>query len=103
MGKNRYTKSIGNMIGNVVVHKILKKYTNKPESINHLNYEIVEYRNTAISMADEFNWNESDKEKIKSVALKHFRRKMARKDKDVKFPMKEAKKLLNQMMKESHI
>ena len=32
MGKNKLIKSLGKRIGNIVIHKILMKYTNKPES-----------------------------------------------------------------------
>ncbi len=100
MGKKSAINSLSKIIANVTVHKILVKYTNKPESTNHLDYEIVEYRDMAISKADEFNWNSSDKEKIKSDALKHLKRKMANKYSDVKFPVKEAIKLLNQTIEE---
>lgn len=100
MGKKSTIDSLSKIIANVVVHKVLLEYTSKPESVNHLSYEIVEYRDTAISRADEFNWNRLDKEKIKSNALKHFERKMAKRYNDVKFPIKEAIKLLNQTMEE---
>ena len=36
MGKNKAIKSIGRVIGNIVVHKITFKYTNNPESRNHI-------------------------------------------------------------------
>jgi len=100
VGKKSAIDSLSKIIANVVVHKTLLKWTNKPESVNHLNYEVIEYRDTAMSRTDEFNWNKSDKEKIKLNAIKHFKKKMARKYKDVKFPMKEAIKFLNQTMEE---
>jgi len=100
MGKKSAINSLSKIIANVTMHKILLKYTNKPESVNHLYYEIIEYRDTAISRAEEFNWNSLDKEKIKSNALKHFKKKMTEKYKDVKFPMKQAIKLLNQTIEE---
>ena len=51
MGKNRIIKILGNIIGNIAVHKILVKYTNKPESINHLSEEVATYRDNAIGFA----------------------------------------------------
>ena len=70
MGKNRIIKILGNIIGNLVVHKILIKYTNKPESINYLNSEIVEYRDVAFSTASEFNLNKEDIDYIKSKSFR---------------------------------
>ena len=65
MGKNRVIKILGNIIGNLVVHKILVNYTNKPESLNHLKSEIEAYRDNSLEIAGEYNWNEKDKAKIK--------------------------------------
>jgi len=100
MGKKSAVDSLSKILANLTMHKILLKYTNKPESANHLHHEVVEYRNTAILRAEEFNWNMSDKEKIKLNVLECFRRKMAEKYPDVKFPMKEAVKILNQTVEE---
>ena len=100
MGKKSAINSLSKIIANVTMHKVLLEYTNKPESVNHLSYEIIEYRDTAVSKADEFNWNISDKEKIRLSAMKHLKKKMARKYEDVKFQMKDALKLLNQTMRE---
>jgi hypothetical protein len=86
MGKNRIIKSLGNIIGKIVVHKILVNYTNKPESVNHLSGEIGAYMDNAIETAQEFNWNEKDKSKIKQDALKKFKKDMERYYPDVKFP-----------------
>ena len=101
MGKKSAINSLSKIIANVVMHKILLKYTNKPESVNHLHYEIIEYRDTAISKADEFNWNRTDKQEIKLNALECFKRKMAVKYGDVRFPMKEAIKLLDEAVEEA--
>lgn len=61
MGKNRVIKILGGIIGGMVAHKILLKYTNKPESVNHLQSEVSNYRDNALDIANEFNWNEEDK------------------------------------------
>jgi len=99
MGKGRIIKILGNIIGNVVVHKILIKYTNKPESVHHLAEEIGTYRDNALEMAQEFNWTEEDEKKIKQEALKNFNKRI-KKYKDVKFPISEANKLIDKTIKE---
>ena len=99
MGKNRIIKILGNIIGNVVVHKILIKYTNKPESVHHLAEEIGTYRDNALEMAQEFNWNKEDEDKIKREVLKNFNKRI-RKYKDVKFPVSEVNKLIDETIKE---
>ncbi len=100
MGKKSAIDSLSKVIANVIVHKVLLRYTNKPESVSHLNYEVTEYRDTAISKAEKFNWNKSDKEEIKSNAWRYFKSKMNTRYRDVMFPMKEAVRFLNQTMEE---
>lgn len=100
MGKNRTIKILGNIIGNIVAHKILVRYTNMPESINHLIEEVGVYRGDALETAQEFNWNEKDKAKIEARAFENFKREMEKKYGDVKFPMNEAKKLVKETMDE---
>lgn len=99
MGKNRIIRILGNIIGNVAVHKILVRYTNKPESVHHLAEEIGTYRDNALEMAQEFNWGGSDKNEIRLEALKNFNKKIKR-YKDVKFPASEAGKLIEESLKE---
>ena len=99
MGKSRIIKILGNIIGNVVVHKILVKYTNKPESVHHLAEEIGTYRDNALEIAQEFNWSENDENKIKHDALKNFNKRI-KKYKDVKFPISEANILIDETIKE---
>ncbi len=72
MGKNSVIKSLARCIGNVVLHKLIVKHTNKPESKNYLINEIVEYGADAFEKAQMFNWNEKDKEKIKELSLKRI-------------------------------
>lgn len=97
MGKNRIIKSLGNIIGNVVLHKIKLKYTNMPESANHLFSEIGTYRDNALEIAQEYNWNESDKQRIKQEAIKEFKKRI-KKYKDVKFPINETEKLIEETL-----
>ena len=61
MGKNKIIKSLGKVIGNVAMHKLLLIYTSKPESKSYLKSEIMEYSADAFEKAQEFNWNENDK------------------------------------------
>lgn len=100
MGKNRVIKILGNISGNIVVHKILVKYTNRLESVHHLESEVEAYRDNALEIVKEFNWNEKDKTKIKSKALKKFTKDMKEYYKDVKFPMKEAEELIEDTINE---
>jgi len=100
MGKKSAIESLSRIVSNVVVHRILINYTNKPESINYLNNEAKEYRDAAISRTKKFNWNQSDKQEIKSNALEIFKNRMARTYGDVKFPISEAERFLDEVMKE---
>ena len=76
MGKNSVLKSLARCIGNVVLHKLLLKHTNKPESKSYLINEIVEYGADAFEKTQMFNWNEKDKERIKELSLKRIRNLM---------------------------
>ena len=100
MGKNRTIKILGNIIGNVVVHKIVVRHTNKPESINHMTKEIGTYGQNAIEIAAEFNWNEKDKIKISEEALKKFQKNMENYYPDVVFPMNEVESLIEETINE---
>src|SRR3989344_1503325 len=70
MGKNRTIKIIGGIIGVMVAHKILLKFTNKPESLNYLMSEVSNYRNNIQDWIREYNWNAEDKKRIKDEAMK---------------------------------
>ncbi len=100
MGKNRTIKILGNILGNLVVHKILVKYTNKPESIKHLKSEIEAYRDNSLEIASDYNWNEDEKSKIRSESLKKFSKNMESYYSDVKFSMEEAHRLMEETIRE---
>lgn len=100
MGKNRTIKSLGKNIGNIVTHKITLKFGNKPLSNNHTSSEIETYRDNAMIIAQEFNWNDSDKTKIKLETMKVFKKKMKEKYSHIKFPMEEATKTMDETIKE---
>ena len=96
MGKDSILKTLGKRIGNVVLHKLLIKYTNRPESISHMNKEEFEYRNSAIKDSKKYNWNEEDRKQIKYVAFDFLVNKMNKKYLDVNFPLKEAEGLIEE-------
>lgn len=96
MGKSAALKTLGRIIGNIVLHKMLVKYTNKPESISHLANEEIEYRTAALMDAKKYNWNETDKQKIAIIAINFFENKSIKKYSDVNLFIEEAKALINQ-------
>lgn len=101
MGKNSTIKTIGRIIGGITAHKILVKYTNKPESIHHMNSEIENYRGNLFDIMNEFNWNSKNKERIKEEALKSLKKEIRQPHfSDVKFPLGEINSLLSQTIKE---
>ncbi|MEK6855764.1 MAG: hypothetical protein AABX66_01250 [Nanoarchaeota archaeon] len=96
MGKNSVIKTLGKRIGNVVLHKLLIKYTHRPESINHLQKEEVTYRDAAIKDAREYNWNEGDKQTMKIQAIRFIKDKKVNKYSDVDLPSDEIEKLVEE-------
>lgn len=99
MGKNRVIKIIGRLIAGMVAHKLLEKYTNREESLNHLRAEVGNYRNNLSEFINEFNWNESDKKKIKHEASKYIIIELKKPHfKDVKFPISEEEKIIDEIL-----
>jgi len=93
MGKSRYIQIIGGLIAGMVAHRILVRYTNKPESIHHIESEIENYRGIIADYLTEFNWSDSDKKDIRLEFKKpHFN--------DVKFPATEIDRLIDEILKE---
>lgn len=68
--------------------------------MNHLDFEVREYRDTAISRAEEFNWNELDKKEIRLKVLEIFKRRMVGRYGDVKFSMNDVGRILDEVMGE---
>ena len=100
MGKDRTIKILGGVLGNIVLHKILVRHTNKFESLSHLKKEVEAYRDNASEWASQFNWNEEDLEKIKLEALNNLDKDMKRTYSDVKFSKEEAEQLVEETLKE---
>ena len=66
MGKNRIRESLIREIANIIVHEIVAKHTNKPESVHFLESETIEYRSNAEKTSKKYNWDIDDKEYIKT-------------------------------------
>lgn len=98
MGKNSVIDEMGNLIGNTVVHRILAEKTNRPESLNFLGAEEVEYRAQARRKSKEYNWNESDILQIKEKALKKIRSKFEGRYTDVSVSKEEMEITLDEEM-----
>lgn len=102
MGKNRVIHSIGKVIGNVVMHKLLLEHTNKPESKPHLANEIKEYSIDAFEKSQEFNWNETDKKEIIQKAKERINA-LSKIYPDITFSKEDADKLILETMDEMMI
>jgi hypothetical protein len=100
MGKDSTIKSLGRIIGNVVVHKIVLKYGKKIDSVNHTSFEIIAYRDTAIRIGTKFNWNYNDKIEIRKEVYNFFIKKMEGKYSHIKCPIKEANDVIDDTIQE---
>jgi len=101
MGKNRTIKTIADLIAGMITHRILTKYTNKPESIHHMESEINNYREIMMGFMSEFNWNNEDRKKILEESKKSMEKELKKPHfSDVKFPSWEKEKILEEIMKE---
>ena len=102
MGKNRIRESLIKNIVNVVVHEIIAKHTNKPESLHFLNSEIIEYVSQTKKMTNKYNWDKEDKEYIEENALQMIEEKLLTKYSDVicseQEIIKKLKDLINEMI-----
>ena len=85
MGKNSDLESLIRLIVNTIVHDIVAKHTNKPESLHSLNSEIIEYRGQAEKTAKTHNWNNEDKEYMEKKALEKIKERLAIKYSDVNY------------------
>lgn len=100
MGKNEIIKSLSKVIANISLHKLIVIYTKKPESIHFLESGIIEYRNVAQIKAQEFNWNDYEKEKIQKLSLKILLKLKKKKYTDIEFSIKEADKIISETIED---
>lgn len=100
MGKNRDRESLIRVISNVLVHEIIARHTNKPESASFTESEIIEYRSLAEKTAEGYNWNEEDKKHAEEKALKFAKDKLAVKYSDISYSENELRAGLKELIKE---
>lgn len=101
MGKHRTIKILAGIIGGMAAHKILVQYTNKPESINHLESEVNNYERNAFEYAEEFNWNDEDLAEIKQEALFGLERELRKPHfQGVVFPKDKTEEIVSSIMSE---
>ncbi|MEK6860152.1 MAG: hypothetical protein AABX54_05050 [Nanoarchaeota archaeon] len=101
MGKNRTIKNLADLMAGMIAHRILTKYTNKPESIHHMESEINNYREIISNFRMLFNWNSDDKKRIFEETRKSLEKELKKEHfRGVKFPSSEKEKILNEIMKE---
>jgi len=81
---------------NIAVHEMVAKHANRPDASHFLRSEIVEYRTQAEKTAEEYNWNEEDKQLIKNLAIEFIKNKKDIKYPDVNFSIDEANKLIEE-------
>ena len=84
MGKNRVIDSLSSFLANTIVHRILVTQTLRPESVNHLGFEEIEYRVQAVKKSSLYNWNSSDIILLKKDIEKKVENKFKNKYSDVK-------------------
>lgn len=73
MGKNSAIMSLGKCIGNIVLHKLLLRHTNRPESERHLKDEVDDYGADAKEKAQEYSWTDEEKSEIEDKALRRVK------------------------------
>lgn len=96
MGKNRDRKSLIRSLANTVVHGIVLRNTNRPESKRFLSKEIIEYRGQTTKKEEQHKWNAEDMKYIRENTLKNIKDKLESDYPDVSFGQEEAEKLLDE-------
>ena len=99
MGKNGAIKSLGKVIRNVAMHKLLLDHTNKSESLGHLKAEINEYTANAFEKSQEFNWNDLDLIEIREKAVNRVKN-LSENYWDVNFSFNEIERVVNRLIEE---
>ena len=95
MGKNRDIKSVVVSLVNTVVHEIVARHTNKPESKLFLEAEVAEYRSQTEKAVEKYNWNQWDKNHIREEAIKEINKILSSKYPDVSFQENEVKLIVD--------
>ena len=100
MGKNRDRESLIRTIVNTIVHEIVLAHTNRLESKNFLNSEIIEYRSQAEKKVKEYTWNNEDISYINEKSLEKIGERLKAKYTDVSYSEDEIKNKLKDLIKE---
>jgi hypothetical protein len=100
MGKNRDIQSLIDLIVNTIVHEIIVRHTNRPESKPFVSAEIVEYRSQTKKVYQLYHWNSADKEQIRERVLQGIMKKLESKYSDIPFSKKEAQSLIDEEMED---
>ena len=93
MGKNKAIEALSSLIANTIVHKILINKTSRPESINHLEFEEIEYRSQAIKKGNSYNWNYEDIQSLKKEIENKIENKFKNKYADIEVSKEKIKSL----------
>lgn len=100
MGKNSYRESLIRTIVNTIVHEILAKHTNRPESKHFLDSEIIEYEKKTKKISEHYNWNSDDKKYVWNKALEKSEDRLANKYPDVIYSKDELTEELRKIIEE---
>ena len=83
MGKDKDIQSVSNSLSTVVLHKIMIQYTNKSESILHLQKEEKEYRGQTLKKIYKKSWSQNEKNKIREKVIIRTKNRLKNKYPDV--------------------
>ncbi|MBW2974841.1 hypothetical protein KY366_03920 [Candidatus Woesearchaeota archaeon] len=100
MGKRQSIKSLANSIALVSVHKILVKYTNKPESKKYLEDEVDIYSLEASEKSEEYSWKREELKNMELRAIRITRNKLINKYPDISLSDEEVRKFVIDSMQE---
>src|SRR3989338_5237098 len=98
MGKHQDRESLTFSIVKTIVHEIVVRHTNRPESVHFLKSEVIEYKSQTDKVAESYNWNNEDRRYMEEKALKMIKEKLAMKYSDVSYSEEELKKILSDFM-----
>lgn len=98
MGKHSDREELIQLLVATVVHKLVARHTNRPESLPFLQSEAVEYFGQAREISSEHTWNYADKNYIKEKTLRQTLNKMESKYSDIFFSEHEAREILEEIV-----
>jgi len=96
MGKTHDIENISNLIAQATVHKIVPDYTNKPESIEHMKKEEIEYKSQSFKRLSRTKYNEEDKKEIKEKVIRKVQNIINSKYLDIAIKEEELLEKINQ-------